>query len=92
MLGIQPKNTVAGKDIYGNETLDVKISSYFCGCCGVSTDVASAVAGSNIGIFTKVRVKLNSLNVDANELCLLHYMIHQQKFACQVNKADTCYI
>jgi hypothetical protein len=53
---------------------------------GVSTDGAPVLVGSKISLVMKIRAKFNSLNLDADELCMIHYIIHQQNlYAKSIN-------
>jgi hypothetical protein len=53
---------------------------------GVSTARASAILKSKIGLVAEIRSVLNSLNLDANELCVFHCIIYQQKLCAKLIK------
>jgi hypothetical protein len=64
---------------------------------GVSTDGATGIAGSKIGLVTKIRAELNFMNLDANEFCVFHCIRHQQnlcaksiKFTHVISKTVIC--
>jgi hypothetical protein len=80
------KHTVTGEDI--SQEIEKLMSKYHLSLNklhGVSTDRACEMVGSKIGLVTKIRAKLNSMNLDENQLCVT---LHNPpaEFMCQVNK------
>ena len=51
--------------------------------CGIVTDGAPAMVGSNISAVTKIKSELNEKSINTEDLCILHCIIHQQNLCAK---------
>lgn len=85
MLGLQAmKDTTTGEDIFQElKMLMAKFNLSFEKLHGVSTDGAPAMVGSKVGLISKIKSELASMNLDTKEFSVFHCIIHQQNLCAK---------
>ena len=90
MLGLQAmKDTTTGEDIFQElKILMAKFNLHFEKLHGLSTDGAPAMVGSKVGLISKIRTELGSMNIDTKDFSVFHCIIHQENLCAKSLKFE----
>ena len=90
MLGLQAmKDTTTGEDIFQElKILMAKFNLHFDKLHGISTDGAPAMVGSKVGLTSKIKTELTSMNIDTKDFYVFHCIIHQENLCAKSLKFE----
>ena len=90
MLGLQAmKDTTTGEDIFQElKILMAKFNLHFEKLHGLSTDGAPAMVGSKVGLTSKIKTELASMNIDTKDFSVFHCIIHQENLCAKSLKFE----
>ena len=90
ILGLRAmKDTTTGEDIFQElKILMARFDLYFVKLHGLSTDGAPAMVVSKVGLISKIRSELASLNIDTKDFSVFHCTIHQQNLCAKSLKFE----
>ena len=90
MLGLQAmKDTTTGEDIFQElKILMAKFNLHFEKLHGLSADGAPAMVGSKVGLTSKIKTELASMNIDTKDSSVFHCIIHQENLCAKSLKFE----
>ena len=68
--------------------LMAKFNLHFEKLHGLSTDGAPAMVGSKVGLTSKIRTELASMNIDTKDFSVFHCIIHQENLCAKSLKFE----